>query len=321
MCLGIPGRVVELVDGYAGQLALVDVEGARRRINVGMLDSPPADGDWVLLHMGFALEVIDAAKAGEALSGLEMMGRARDEEPAPGEATPGEATPAESAPGAPAEHRLRRRFKVHGVVQGVGFRPFVYVSARELALSGTVVNTGSGVVAEVEGGAAAVAEFGRRLRTDAPVLAVVESVHESDLSPLGGTEFTIGESRGEGPARTLVSPDVATCRECLAEMRDPANRRYRHPFITCTHCGPRFTIVTGVPYDRAATTMAAFEMCADCRAEYGDPGDRRFHAQPVACHACGPALELVRKDGRRRRAARTRCGEPGSCWPMAGSSR
>ncbi|WP_405754068.1 carbamoyltransferase HypF [Streptomyces sp. NBC_01411] len=297
MCLGIPGRVVELVDGYAGQLALVDVEGARRRINVGMLDSPPADGDWVLLHMGFALEVIDAAKAGEALSGLEMMGRARDKEPAPGEATPGEATPAESAPGAPAEHRLRRGFEVHGVVQGVGFRPFVYVSARELALSGTVVNTGSGVVAEVEGGAAAVAEFGRRLRTDAPVLAVVESVHESDLSPLGGTEFTIGESRGEGPARTLVSPDVATCRECLAEMRDPANRRYRHPFITCTHCGPRFTIVTGVPYDRAATTMAAFEMCADCRAEYGDPGDRRFHAQPVACHACGPALELVRKDG------------------------
>lgn len=118
MCLGIPGRVVELVDGYAGQLALVDVEGARRRINVGMLDSPPADGDWVLLHMGFALEVIDAAKAGEALSGLEMMGRARDEKPAPGEATP-----AESAPGAPAEHRLRRRFEVHGVVQGSASGP------------------------------------------------------------------------------------------------------------------------------------------------------------------------------------------------------
>lgn len=295
MCLGIPGRVVELVDGYAGQLALVDVEGARRRVNVGMLDSPPAGGDWVLLHMGFALEVIDAAKAGEALSGLEMMGRARDEEPV--EAAPGESPSGESPSGEAAVDRLRRRFEVHGVVQGVGFRPFVYVSARELALSGSVVNTGSGVVAEVEGEAGAVAEFGRRLRTDAPVLAVVESVHESDLPPVDGTEFAIGESRGEGPARTLVSPDVATCRECLDEMRDPANRRYRHPFITCTHCGPRFTIVTGVPYDRAATTMAAFEMCADCRSEYGDPADRRFHAQPIACHACGPTLELVRKDG------------------------
>ncbi|MFE2376408.1 carbamoyltransferase HypF [Streptomyces sp. NPDC059398] len=287
MCLGIPGRVVELVDGYAGQLALVDVEGAQRRINVGMLDSPPAHGDWVLLHMGFAMEVIDAAKAGEALSGLEMMGRGRAEEPG------SEAEP--TGDGAPAG-RVRRRFEVHGVVQGVGFRPFVYVTARELGLSGAVVNTGSGVVAEVEGEAGSVAEFGRRLRTDAPVLAVVESVRETELSPLGGTEFTIGDSVGGGPARTLVSPDVATCRECLAELRDPGNRRYRHPFITCTHCGPRFTIVTGVPYDRAATTMADFEMCADCRAEYGDPGDRRFHAQPIACHACGPVLELVRKD-------------------------
>ncbi|WP_328320234.1 carbamoyltransferase HypF [Streptomyces sp. NBC_00388] len=290
MCLGIPGRVVELVDGYAGQLALVDVEGARRRINVGMLDTPPAGGDWVLLHMGFALEVIDAAKAGEALSGLEMMGRGRAAEPAPAEA---------ASPGPPPVpvDRLRRRFEVHGVVQGVGFRPFVYVSARELALSGSVVNTGSGVVAEVEGSEAAVAEFGRRLRADAPVLAVVEAVHESDLAPLGRAGFTIGESRGEGASRTLVSPDAATCGECLAEMGDPANRRYRHPFITCTHCGPRFTIVTGVPYDRAATTMAAFGMCGGCRAEYEDPDDRRFHAQPVSCHECGPALELVRKDG------------------------
>lgn len=273
MCLGIPGQVVEIVPGYAGQLALVDVQGARRRVNIGMLEQPPADGDWVLLHMGFAVEVIDRAKADEALSGLEMMGRARTQ-------------------------RIRRRYEVRGVVQGVGFRPFVYVTASELALAGTVSNTTEGVVVEVEGGAEAVEEFGRRLRADAPPLAVVESVHAYEQPTRGGTEFTIEDSSGQGRARTLVSPDVATCADCLAEMSDPANRRYRHPFITCTHCGPRFTIVTGTPYDRAATTMAAFPMCDACRTEYEDPRDRRFHAQPIACHDCGPRLELVGKDGR-----------------------
>ncbi|MDJ0346097.1 carbamoyltransferase HypF [Streptomyces sp. H10-C2] len=271
MCLGIPGQVVEIVDGYAGQLALVDVEGAQRRINIGMLGEAPDPGDWVLLHMGFAMEVIDQDKAREALSGLEMMGRART-------------------------HRVRRRFEVHGVVQGVGFRPFVYVTASELALAGSVANTSAGVVIEVEGDAEAVEEFGRRLRTDTPPLAIVESVQESEQPTRGGTEFTIEDSSEGGRARTLVSPDVATCQDCLTEMRDPANRRYRHPFITCTHCGPRFTIVTGTPYDRAATTMAAFDLCDDCRAEYDDPADRRFHAQPIACHACGPRLELVRND-------------------------
>ncbi|WP_326701240.1 carbamoyltransferase HypF [Streptomyces sp. NBC_01754] len=270
MCLGIPGRVVEIVDGYAGQLALVDVEGARRRVNIGMLDDPPGSGDWVLLHMGFAVEAIDRAKAEEALAGLEMMGQARS-------------------------HRIRRRFEVHGVVQGVGFRPFVYVTASELMLAGWVTNTGAGVVAEVEGGPGAVEEFGRRLLSDAPPLALVEAVHTCDQPVCGGTEFTIEASTGGGRARTLVSPDVATCQDCLDEMRAPGNRRYRHPFITCTHCGPRFTIVTDVPYDRAATTMAGFEMCGACRAEYEDPGDRRFHAQPIACHACGPRLELLRK--------------------------
>ncbi|MDJ0462611.1 carbamoyltransferase HypF [Streptomyces sp. H27-C3] len=272
MCLGIPGRVVETVDGYADQLVLVDVEGARRRVNIGMLDTPPADGDWVLLHMGFAVEVIDEAQARKALSGLEMMGQAR--------------------PG-----RVRRRFEVHGVVQGVGFRPFVYATASDLALSGTVANTSAGVVAEVEGEAAAVEAFGRRLRADAPPLAVVESVLASEQPTRGGTEFTIENSTDDGGTRTLVSPDIATCRDCLDEMRSPENRRFRHPFITCTNCGPRFTIITGTPYDRAATTMAAFGMCAACRQEYDDPADRRFHAQPIACHECGPRLELIRKDG------------------------
>ncbi|MDJ0346486.1 carbamoyltransferase HypF [Streptomyces sp. H10-C2] len=272
MCLGIPGRVVEIVEGYAGQLALVDVEGAQRLVNIGMLDDPPSGGDWVLLHMGFAVEVIDEAKAREALAGLELMGRGR-------------------------ARTLRRRFEVHGVVQGVGFRPFVYVTASELALTGSVANTSAGVVVNVEGDAEAVEEFGRRLRADAPPLAVVEDVHESDQPTCGGTGFTIEDSSEGGRARTLVSPDVAVCQDCLAELHDPANRRYRHPFITCTNCGPRFTIVTGTPYDRAATTMAGFAMCDACRTEYEDPRDRRFHAQPIACHACGPQLELIRKDG------------------------
>ncbi|MEV7422136.1 carbamoyltransferase HypF [Streptomyces sp. NPDC091212] len=283
MCLGIPGRVVEIVAGYADQLALVDVEGARRRINIGMLDAPPAAGDWVLLHMGFAMEIIDEAKAAEALSGLEMMGSGVREE--------------EQAQDAPGEHRVRRRFEVRGVVQGVGFRPFVYVTAAELALTGSVANTAAGVIAEVEGDTEAVTEFGRRLRSGPPPLAVVESVTETDQPPCGGTGFTIEESTGGDRARTLVSPDVATCQDCLAELRDPGDRRHRHPFITCTHCGPRFTIVTGLPYDRAATTMAAFAMCEECRTEYLDPLDRRFHAQPIACHACGPRLELVAEDG------------------------
>ncbi|MEU9745983.1 carbamoyltransferase HypF [Streptomyces niveus] len=279
MCLGIPGRVVEIVEGYADQLALVDVEGARRRINIGMLDVPPAAGDWVLLHMGFAMEIIDETKAAEALSGLEMMGSgARETEDAE-------------------QPRVRRRFEVRGVVQGVGFRPFVYVTAAELALTGSVANTGSGVVAEVEGDADAVAEFGRRLQADPPPLAVVESVAVTEQPPTGGAEFVIAASSASDRVRTLVSPDTATCRDCLAELRDPADRRHRHPFITCTHCGPRFTIVTGMPYDRAATTMAAFDMCDDCRAEYDDPRDRRFHAQPIACHACGPRLELVGGQG------------------------
>ncbi|KUO07760.1 carbamoyltransferase HypF [Streptomyces sp. DSM 15324] len=188
---------------------------------------------------------------------------------------------------------LRRRVVVRGVVQGVGFRPYVYGLATELALVGHVTNTPEGVVAEVEGSAAAVTRFCERLAPQAPPLAVVESVHHQEVPVMGGEAFTILASRTGGPARTLVSPDTATCADCLAELADPADRRHRHPFVNCTHCGPRFTIVTGLPYDRAHTTMAGFPLCADCAREYGDPADRRFHAQPVACPACGPRLRLV----------------------------
>ncbi|MEO3973711.1 carbamoyltransferase HypF [Streptomyces sp. CAU 1734] len=187
----------------------------------------------------------------------------------------------------------RRRVTVRGVVQGVGFRPFLHTLARALDLAGQVTNTGEGVVAEIEGNPAAVALFCDRITTQAPPLALVESVDHHELPATGGTGFTIAASRPGGPARTLVPPDTATCADCLAELTDPADRRHRHPFITCTHCGPRFTIVTGLPYDRAHTTMARFPMCPECAREYADPADRRFHAQPVACHACGPRLRLL----------------------------
>jgi hydrogenase maturation protein HypF len=191
----------------------------------------------------------------------------------------------------------RRRVTVRGVVQGVGFRPFVYGLAGELGLSGHVTNTGEGVVAEVEGAPSAVAAFCTRIAAEAPPLAVVQDVRHEPVAVRGGDGFAILPSRAGGPRRTLVAPDTATCADCLAELCDPADRRYRHPFITCTHCGPRFTITTGLPYDRANTTMAGFAMCARCAREYADPADRRFHAQPVSCHDCGPRLRLVLPPG------------------------
>ncbi|MEU3186127.1 carbamoyltransferase HypF [Streptomyces sp. NPDC006923] len=198
----------------------------------------------------------------------------------------------------------RRRVEVRGVVQGVGFRPFVYALAGELGLTGWVTNNADGVETEVEGPGRQVAAFCARVATDAPPLAVVESVRHRTVPATGGSGFTIRPSAG-GPGRTLVAADTATCDACLSELADPADRRHRHPFITCTHCGPRFTVVTGLPYDRALTTMAGFPLCADCAREYGDPADRRFHAQPIACHACGPRLSLVTGPPGPARARRT----------------
>ncbi|WTG92667.1 carbamoyltransferase HypF [Kitasatospora sp. NBC_01560] len=195
--------------------------------------------------------------------------------------------------GRPAAVAQRRRVAVRGLVQGVGFRPFVFTLATELGLAGTVTNTGDGVLAEVEGQRESVDAFCRRIASDAPPLAQVFSVEHEPLAPTGAPGFAITPSRAGGPQRTLIPPDTATCADCLAELADPGDRRYRHPFISCTNCGPRHTIVTGLPYDRANTTMARFPMCGDCAREYADPADRRFHAQPVSCYACGPALALV----------------------------
>jgi hydrogenase maturation protein HypF len=185
---------------------------------------------------------------------------------------------------------------VGGTVQGVGFRPYVYRLARELGLAGWVRNDSRGVTAEVEGPPGAVDAFFGRLAAEAPPLARVESVERRPLLPSGGRGFTIVTSAAAGAPDAAVSPDVATCDDCLAELFDPADRRYRYPFVNCTNCGPRFTIAKGVPYDRPLTTMAAFAMCPDCRREYDDPADRRFHAQPNACHVCGPRVRLVGRE-------------------------
>jgi hydrogenase maturation protein HypF len=185
----------------------------------------------------------------------------------------------------------RRRFRVRGVVQGVGFRPFVYGLAARHGLSGFVLNDGEGVIAEAEGPPAALDAFAAALAAEAPPLARVESVTAEPLPSVGEAGFTIAASLGAGGA-AAIPPDVATCADCLRELFDPGDRRYRYPFLNCTQCGPRFTIVRSVPYDRASTTMAGFAMCAECRAEYEDPGDRRFHAEPTACPACGPRLSM-----------------------------
>ena len=187
--------------------------------------------------------------------------------------------------------------RVTGTVQGVGFRPFVYSLATRLGLAGFVGNDAEGVFAEIEGSPAAVAEFLVAVARDAPPLARIDQVVSTNLRPYGSAGFTIAPSAPGAQRTALVSADSAMCADCLAELRDPADRRHAYPFINCTNCGPRFTIVTDVPYDRPNTTMAPFAMCEPCAAEYHDPANRRFHAQPVCCPACGPRLSLRSADG------------------------
>ncbi|MFD5272256.1 carbamoyltransferase HypF [Streptomyces sp. NPDC058335] len=205
---------------------------------------------------------------------------------------------------APAAEAVRRRITVRGTVQGVGFRPYVHRLAADLALAGFVSNTAQGVLIEVEGPPTGVAGFCSRLAQEPPPLAAVTGIGVEDVPATGAAEgFTIRGTE-QSPGRTQLPPDTATCADCLRELADPADRRHRHPFVTCTHCGPRFTIATAMPYDRATTTMADFPMCPACAEEYGAPGDRRFHAQPVACRDCGPRLRLVPAAGTDVRPAR-----------------
>jgi hydrogenase maturation protein HypF len=193
--------------------------------------------------------------------------------------------------------RERREVSVRGIVQGVGYRPFVYALARRHGLSGTVRNDAEGVRIEIEGAPDDLERVVRALGEDAPPLAMVECVLWQPLATLGDREFRIEESREGLRRQALVSPDVATCDDCLSELLDPTDRRYRYPFTNCTNCGPRFTITRSVPYDRATTTMSGFTMCAECQQEYEDPADRRFHAQPNACPVCGPRVRLLDRFG------------------------
>lgn len=208
------------------------------------------------------------------------------------------------------EAAKRERLTVEGAVQGVGFRPFVYRLARELGLAGHVQNTSAGVVIEIEGASQPLETFKRALQTRKPPQARILSLDNTPLTADGNPGFTIRPSHtdsdpdGDSDNHTgeettaLIQPDLAVCTDCLREMNDPADRRYRYPFINCSHCGPRFSIITALPYDRPNTTMAGFERCYTCRTEYDNPEDRRHHAQPIACPNCGPQLELRNAKGK-----------------------
>ena len=187
---------------------------------------------------------------------------------------------------------MRARLTILGAVQGVGFRPTVFRLATELGLAGWVNNSAQGVSVELEGAHAAVLAFILRIEKEKPPRSFIQSFETTWLAPAGYREFEIRASEPGGAKTALVLPDTATCPDCLREIFDPANRRFHYPFTNCTHCGPRFTIIEALPYDRPNTSMRAFEMCAACQAEYDDPRDRRFHAQPNACPVCGPRLEL-----------------------------
>ncbi|HTH50857.1 MAG TPA: carbamoyltransferase HypF [Pyrinomonadaceae bacterium] len=194
--------------------------------------------------------------------------------------------------------KQRLRIKVRGAVQGVGFRPFVYRLATSLELFGSVNNSPDGVTIEVEGPREQLHSFLLRLSQEKPPRSFIQSLESSWLDPSGHSDFVIGESGRDGAKTAIVLPDIGTCPDCLSDVFDPEDRRYRYPFTNCTNCGPRYSIIRSLPYDRANTTMAAFEMCDACRAEYEDPMDRRFHAQPNACPDCGPQLALWDGEGK-----------------------
>ena len=199
-----------------------------------------------------------------------------------------------SAVSAPApEPIIRSRIAIEGIVQGVGFRPYIYNLARSKKLRGYVLNNGHGVEIEVEGNPDAIGEFVRLIPRSLPPRAQMVSLQQEHLPPVHFADFTIRESSSRDERTALISPDIAVCQDCLRELFNPRDRRYRYPFINCTNCGPRYTIIDALPYDRPNTSMKTFDMCPACRKEYDDPSDRLFHAQPNACPLCGPRVWLV----------------------------
>jgi hydrogenase maturation protein HypF len=200
--------------------------------------------------------------------------------------------------GTPPATSARLKVAIRGAVQGVGFRPFVYRLATELKLTGWVNNSSQGVFIEAEGPEIALRDLLLRLEREKPSRSHIQSLEPSYADPVGYAGFEVRESAEGGAKTALILPDIATCPDCLREILDPADRRYRYPFTNCTNCGPRFSIMESLPYDRERTSMRAFNMCPDCRKEYGDPANRRFHAQPNACPECGPRLELWDADGK-----------------------
>lgn len=191
----------------------------------------------------------------------------------------------------------RERLIIQGVVQGVGFRPFVYRVAKKLGLNGFVQNNASGVLIEIEGSTSALQTFYQALKNEQPVQSQIHNLSSTALTPQADRDFIIRPSAAGDTISALMLTDLAVCSDCLRELRDPADRRYRYPFINCTNCGPRFSIIKALPYDRPNTSMATFDMCAACRNEYENPNDRRYHAQPIACPDCGPQLSLLNSHG------------------------
>jgi len=186
--------------------------------------------------------------------------------------------------------------EIIGIVQGVGFRPRVYNLAREFALQGWVRNTSHGLEIEVQGSRQALESFVSGLKSNPPSQASIQDIRINKITPIPAKGFLIRESHSLENTFQPLSPDIATCRECLSELNDSCDRRWHYPFINCTNCGPRFTIIEDVPYDRKKTTMGTFQMCPDCKSEYDDPANRRFHAQPNACFSCGPHIWLEESD-------------------------
>ncbi len=188
--------------------------------------------------------------------------------------------------------KKRLRLEIKGIVQGVGFRPFIYQLASKYFLNGFVLNDGKGVIVEIEGSQTSINDFLNDLETLAPPLSRIDTIEKESVSFVNDNDFSIINSNTTS-VKTMVSPDMSLCKECRKEMNDPNNRRYKYPFINCTNCGPRYTIIKSLPYDRNNTSMQQFEMCDECKKEYNDPTSRRYHAQPISCHNCGPNLKIV----------------------------